>query len=232
MKTALSVAGAVIVSVCLLILCFTAAFTAVAYRGDHFFREEYEKYDVYKDLPMEREEVLGASGYMMDYLIGRHDTLTYPVHVDGQEVDFFNEQDRFHMAEVGHMFRALYMTGALSLFALFVCVILYRMRGRTQREDVFCRLFQSYTIVATAVILFFIILAAAAVFFFEELFLQFHLLAFDNDKWLFDPSADYMIRMLPEGLFMDAFLQIASFFVLFAVAVWAGLCLARHNVRL
>lgn len=77
-----------------------------------------------------------------------------------------------------------------------------------------------------------VILAVAAVFCFEKLFLQFHLLAFDNDKWMFDPSADYMIRMLPEGLFMDAFLQISGFFVLFAFAVWTGLYLARHNVRL
>ena len=39
---------------------------------------------------------------------------------------------------------------------------------------------------------------------------------FDNDLWIFDPDEDYMIRMLPEGLFADMVVRIG---VIFAAAI-------------
>jgi integral membrane protein (TIGR01906 family) len=38
---------------------------------------------------------------------------------------------------------------------------------------------------------------------FTAAFIRFHEIFFTNDLWLFDPAEDYMIRMLPEGLFSD-----------------------------
>ena len=35
---------------------------------------------------------------------------------------------------------------------------------------------------------------------------------FDNDLWIFDPAEDYMIRMLPEGLFADMVMRIGLLF--------------------
>lgn len=35
---------------------------------------------------------------------------------------------------------------------------------------------------------------------------------FDNDLWLFDPAEDFMIRMLPEGLFYDMAFRVGSLF--------------------
>ena len=43
--------------------------------------------------------------------------------------------------------------------------------------------------------------------------MQFHHIFFDNDLWLFDPATDYMIRMLPEGLFYDMVMRIGAIFV-------------------
>ena len=41
---------------------------------------------------------------MMAYLRGDRDTLSVITTVEGQEQDFFNEQDRFHMGEVRDLF--------------------------------------------------------------------------------------------------------------------------------
>ena len=48
---------------------------------------------------------------------------------------------------------------------------------------------------------------------FNAVFVQFHHIFFDNDLWLFDPAEDYMIRMLPEGLFYDMVMRIGAIFV-------------------
>lgn len=48
---------------------------------------------------------------------------------------------------------------------------------------------------------------------FNAVFTKFHEIFFDNDLWLFDPAEDYMIRMLPEGLFFDMVIRIGGFFL-------------------
>lgn len=59
----------------------------------------------------------------------------------------------------------------------------------------------------------FVLIGLAALIDFNAVFVQFHHIFFDNDLWLFDPAEDYMIRMLPEGLFAD---MVARIGVLFA----------------
>lgn len=48
---------------------------------------------------------------------------------------------------------------------------------------------------------------------FNAVFTKFHEIFFDNDLWIFDPAEDYMIRMLPEGLFFDMVIRIGGFFL-------------------
>ena len=43
----------------------------------------------------------------------------------------------------------------------------------------------------------------AAFFNFDRVFLQFHLISFDNLYWQLDPTRDYLIMMFPQGFFYD-----------------------------
>ena len=38
---------------------------------------------------------------------------------------------------------------------------------------------------------------------YDRFFTAFHRLAFTNDLWLLNPRTDLLIRLMPEGLFMD-----------------------------
>ena len=68
------------------------------------YQREYEKYDVLSDLDMTMDDVMHVTHEMMAYLRGEGDTLSVITTVEGEEQDFFNEQDRFHMAEVRDLF--------------------------------------------------------------------------------------------------------------------------------
>ncbi len=57
---------------------------------------------------------------------------------------------------------------------------------------------------------------------FGDAFVQFHLLAFDNDLWILDPSRDYLIMLFPEGFWFDATLRIATLAALEAAAFIGG----------
>ena len=48
---------------------------------------------------------------------------------------------------------------------------------------------------------------------FTKYFTIFHEIFFTNDLWLFDPSTDLMIRMLPEGFFYDMVMRIGLYFL-------------------
>ena len=80
------------------------SFEIAMYADFDVYRQEYEKYDVLSELDMTMDDVMYVTHEMMDYLRGEGDTLSVVTTVEGQEQDFFNEQDRFHMGEVRDLF--------------------------------------------------------------------------------------------------------------------------------
>lgn len=49
---------------------------------------------------------------------------------------------------------------------------------------------------------------------FNKYFTLFHEIFFDNDLWILNPRTDLLIRMLPEGFFLDMVIRIGTIFLL------------------
>ena len=185
------------------------SFEIAMYSDFSVYQEEYEKYDVLSDLDMTMDDVMYVTHEMMDYLRGNGDTLSVITTVEGREQDFFNEQDRFHMAEV----RDLFIGGLnirLGACAAVVLCIVFLLISRADIKKIIPR---SYWIALGITGIAVALIGIAAVVDFNAVFVQFHHIFFDNDLWIFDPSEDYMIRMLPEGLFYDMVMRIGAIFV-------------------
>lgn len=185
------------------------SFEIAMYSDFSVYQEEYEKYDVLSDLDMTMDDVMYVTHEMMDYLRGNGDTLSVITTVEGREQDFFNEQDRFHMAEV----RDLFIGGLnirLGACAAAVLCIVFLLITRADIKKVIPR---SYWIALGITGIAVALIGIAAVVDFNAVFVQFHHIFFDNDLWIFDPAEDYMIRMLPEGLFYDMVMRIGAIFV-------------------
>lgn len=196
----------------LLILSVLITSFQLAIYGDkeyRFYRNEYEKYNVTESLGMEIEDVMDVTGQMMDYLIGKKEKLSVITVVEGRRQDFFNEQDRMHMADVKNLF-----LGGLTLrwwllggFAVLL-VVFALLRGDWKRILPVAYFAALVVFIAVTVILG--ILFASD---FTRYFTIFHEIFFTNDLWLFDPATDYMIRMLPEGFFYDMVIRIGMTFI-------------------
>ena len=185
------------------------SFEIAMYSDFSVYQEEYEKYDVLSDLDMTMDDVMYVTHEMMDYLRGNGDTLSVITTVEGREQDFFNEQDRFHMAEV----RDLFIGGLnirLGACAAVVLCIVFLLISRADIKEIIPR---SYWIALGITGIAVALIGIAAVVDFNAVFVQFHHIFFDNDLWIFDPAEDYMIRMLPEGLFYDMVMRIGAIFV-------------------
>lgn len=185
------------------------SFEIAMYADFDVYRQEYEKYDVLSELDMTMDDVMYVTHEMMDYLRGEGDTLSVVTTVEGQEQDFFNEQDRFHMGEV----RELFIGGLNIRFGACVAAVLCVLFLVITRADIKKVVPRSYWIALGVTGAAVILIGIAAVVDFNAVFVQFHHIFFDNDLWIFDPAEDYMIRMLPEGLFYDMVMRIGAIFV-------------------
>ena len=184
------------------------SFEIAMYADFDVYRQEYEKYDVLSDLNMPMDDAMDVTRQMMAYLRGEGDTLSVITTVDGREQDFFNEQDRFHMGEVRDLFIGglNIRTGALVIAVL--CILLLILTKADLKKTVPAG-YQAALAVTAAALLF---LGIACAVDFNTVFVKFHHIFFDNDLWIFDPAEDYMIRMLPEGLFFDMVVRIGCIF--------------------
>lgn len=224
-------AAGIILAFSVIIILLISSFETAMYSDFGVYEREYEKYDVLDDLGMTIEDTMHVTREMMAYLRGDRDALSVETTVEGRQQDFFNEQDRFHMAEVRDLF-----IGGLDLrlgacAAAVLCIIILIFLRADWRKIVP----RSYWIVLAVIGVLLTVFAAAAVIDFNAVFVGFHHIFFDNDLWLFDPAEDYMIRMLPEGLFADMVVRIGVLFaggmiLLFILSLLPGI-LERKKIR-
>lgn len=170
--------------------------------------KEYRKYNVQEDLDMEMPDIMYVTTEMMEYLKGNREELTAVTTIEGSEQEFFNEQDRFHMEEVQKLMLGTHNTQYVFLAIGILLMAAAGLMGYRQRKNSSNGMLAGVGIFLTVTIVSIVFGALN----FNRLFEWFHLLLFDNDKWLFDPAEDYMIRMLPEGLFMDIAFRIGLIF--------------------
>ncbi|OUP85407.1 hypothetical protein B5F07_04480 [Lachnoclostridium sp. An169] len=203
-------AAGIVFSVALMIILLISSFEIAMYADFNVYQKEYEKYDVLSDLDMTMDDVMHVTREMMAYLRGDREALSVTTTVEGVEQDFFNEQDRFHMGEVRDLF-----IGGLNLrwgacAAAVICLV-FLLAVRADWKRILARSWQIVLAVTGALV---VLLGIAVAVDFNAVFVEFHHIFFDNDLWLFDPAEDYMIRMLPEGLFADMVIRIGVIFII------------------
>lgn len=197
-------------SLAMVVILLISSFQAAMYLDFGVYQREYTKYKVLRELDMDMDDAMYVTREMMAYLKGNRESLSVVTTVEGVEQDFFNEQDRLHMKDVQVLFLgglALRRGAALVLAVSLVLLLVIR------RQELWRILSRSYQVtmgILTAMIL---ILGSAMARNFNAVFTKFHEIFFDNDLWIFDPAEDYMIRMLPEGLFFDMVIRIGGFFL-------------------
>lgn len=223
MQWIIGIAASAAVTVILLITSFEAAM----YLDFSYYQKEYEKYHVLEDLDMKMEDVMYVTEEMMAYLRGDRKELKVITTVEGKRIVFFNEQDRFHMEEVQGLFLGGIRLRKYAGVLLVVCVLILLRR----KENLFRILSKSWYIVLGIFLAMAALIGIMVLWNFDAIFLLFHELFFDNDLWIFDPNTDYMIRMLPEGLFFDFVFRIGSFFLI-GMGMISLLCLAvGHRIK-
>ena len=220
----LTTLGMLLLIVGLLLTAFQVAIYGDSDYG--FYEREYETYGVAKILDMTDSDVMKVTEYMMDYLIGKEEELTVDVMVDGEYQDFFNEQDRLHMADVRNLFLGgLKLRNISILSSLLILFFVAVKKLWSDKKIQFKEFFLGHLRALVITGIFAIVIAVGCSINFDASFRLFHHIFFTNNLWIFDPTTDYMINMLPEGFFFDFVVRIAlvfgGFLALFTVVLGA-----------
>lgn len=197
-------------SIAAVVILLISSFQAAMYLDFGIYEKEYTKYQVLRALDMKMEDAMYVTREMMAYLKGDRECLSVVTTVEGKEQDFFNEQDRLHMEDVQGLFLGGLAMRRWAFAVLAAALVILAAVCRKEMWKTLAGSFQAALGILAALILF---LGIAMVRNFNAVFTKFHEIFFDNDLWIFDPAEDYMIRMLPEGLFFDMVIRIGGFFL-------------------
>lgn len=235
MKALQHAAGLVAVIAVILVLGVTAIDIA-AYSDYSYYEREYARLGVLNDVPMQMEDLMEVTREMMAYLRGNRDDLVIYAPIDGESVEFFNEQEYFHMSEVRRLFLGGIWIRRISLAAAILCLVYLFLSGRNEQHDgkpsLISRIFPVYFQWGSIIFLVIgIVISSLFASDFTRYFTLFHRIFFHNDQWLFDPAVSRLINIVPEPFWSSIALRCALFFVGLWALVFVGCIIWRILAR-
>lgn len=235
MKKTISIILSIIFAVSLIIVLFFTSMDITIYGSmPQSFVNECVKYDVLDDVGVTEEDLADVTVQMFEYLRGNREQLSdIKTTINGQpDTYFFNEKESMHMADCRRLFTAGY---AIRRYCIILCIILLAVVLLINRKNIqegwnaLAVGTLSGTIGFIAVLAILGSLIAAN---FREYFTRFHLIFFDNDLWILDPTKDRLLMIMPEGYFMDCVKSIVLYFAAgLAVLLLASILKLKHDKK-
>lgn len=137
----------------------------------------------------------------------------------------YNDRELGHMLDVKLLFSAIFNGWYGITLVLGGLLIWYRQTGKWKT---FRKTLKTGGIVTIGTFVFFGILAAID---FNWLFVQFHLLFFEGETWLFRPS-DTLIRLFPMPFWLNAMILILALILVFAaLLIWQGSKVNQEKIK-
>lgn len=194
----------------MLILLITAT-QALCYWLPDWWRNEYAKYDTPSNVrgEMSLDDAVSVTGDMLDYCIGRIDTLDNSMAtIDGVTAPFYTDREKLHLADCRNLFQAAIRVRVIAaLLCIGLAVWIYVRIGKEKTPAILARgWLRSLAFVAVLSV----IIAVMCMIDFTYVFTVFHHIFFDNDLWILYPDKDNLINIMQEDVFSDAAMYIAG----------------------
>lgn len=201
---------AIIISITAIVILLITAFEIGAYSDYGWYERAYTKYEVLDELEMEMKDAMHVTKEMLAYLRGNRTDLVVDTVVDGEEREFFNDREKAHMEDVKNLFVGGLWVRRIAIL-LFVVAVISLIITKADWKRLLPKSFLIGLGIFAGVTAGVGLLVMSD---FNKYFLMFHEMFFDNDLWLLDPRTDLLIRMLPEGFFLDMVIRIGIIFLL------------------
>ncbi|MBQ3420432.1 MAG: TIGR01906 family membrane protein [Romboutsia sp.] len=187
MKKIINVISSVIFSV--LIISAIIKFT-VGFKQLYYFDIDYLNIPILSGLS--KEEIKNNYDYMIDYNLDK----------ESREFELpsikSSENGKIHFEEVRNIFQVLNKIFNISIIFSIILLII----------NILNKNIRFFKTTSKTLIVMPLILMAPIILNFDGSFILFHKLMFNNDYWIFDPTLDPVINILPEEFFFHAGMMI------------------------
>lgn len=202
-----------------------SASLALAFNTPALYRYGFNKYNISQVSGIAPAELNKATLGLIAYFNSDETNINVVITKDGKQFTLFNEREIVHLKDVKDLVWLDYHVALYTLaYALaYAALWLFMRRARIKLA--------SYAVAGCMILLGLMALGAVGVLFnFDQLFLQFHLISFNNDTWLLDPSKDYLVMLFPSGFWEDATIFCLGVAALGAIVVGGlSLLVIRRN---
>ena len=178
----------------------------------------FQKYGIESVTGIEMGQLELAGEKIRDYFSNDQDSLVIDIERQGQEIkNLYNQREILHMKDVKNLIQLIYSIQIWSLL-LFITLILIGFLSIRLRK--FSNVIDPISWGGGLTLGIAAVVGILSLFGFQRLFLFFHLVSFDNDLWILDPTRDYLIMMFPQGFFFDATVFIVVLTLGQALLLW------------
>ena len=177
-----------------------------AFNSPGLYNGGFEKYSISRVSGITDSDLRQVGADIRGYINSGDEPMQIRTRVLGTERDLFNDREIAHMRDVKRLVWGVYILAIVSgvFLAGKVMAGFARQRGRFIEPLAKGALWGGGLTLGLLVV--FGILALAD---FESLFIKFHQLSFANNFWQLDPRTDYLVRIFPDGFWVDATVWVA-----------------------
>ncbi|MBR6365683.1 MAG: TIGR01906 family membrane protein [Lachnospiraceae bacterium] len=229
-----------VVMIFLLIALLIGIIECTIFGGRSFYRYQYEKLEVTKDVQMEIDDLMEVTDEMLLYLQGKREDLVVVTTIAGQEREFFNTREKLHMEDVKGLNLASVRVGWVCLLLFFVFGVPFTLwmvhdyrkaDADAKKATLAAHLLKIYrrTFIFAILLLLLVVGIGAMIVAsdFTHYWTLFHEIVFTNDLWLLDPNTDLLINIVPEDFFIALVARCAIRYAI-ALAVLAALIIGGY----
>ena len=203
---------AIVFSTCLFLILLLTSIEIIVYNLN-YYEMHYEKRNIMKSTKMNKDDLMFVTNELIEYLKNQRDDLVIYAKVDGRIQEVFGKREKAHMVDVKNLFIKGTLIRNYSLFILFGLLFVTIWRGRKE----LIQLLRTIKYVFFGFLGIGLMVGILLLIDFNKYFTIFHLLFFDNDLWILDPSKEILVNMVPENFFFTTALIILGLWTVFTI---------------
>lgn len=174
-----------------------------------YYEKHYNTNNTAKNIQISEEELMLVTARLLGYMKGNYDDLYIYANIAGEEREFFNQREIYHMKDVRHLFKVGYTIRDISIIG-FIFTLVYALFKGNDATIIFCK---SYLIYFSIILLSVLSLVLLIFTNFDKYFIIFHEIFFFNDLWILNPETDLLINLVPLEFFINIFRTVSTIFL-------------------
>ncbi len=195
----------------------------LAFNSVPLYEFGFDRHNVARTTGLTESQLSEVATEIRDYFNSDEELLDVRVTVGGESRPLFNDREIIHMRDVKELLHAVYRVQEGTLLYLFTFSMVGFLILGSEFAGSMRKLFFRGTVFIYVAIG---VTGLGSLVGFNLLFRWFHEISFNNDFWMLDPSTSFLVRLFPQGFWLESTLLIGMAMLVESAGIVALIALA------